>query len=46
MYQKHFWPHIDHTGGFFVAKIRKLEHIDIEESTRNVSINSDIKTYK
>jgi 16S rRNA C967 or C1407 C5-methylase (RsmB/RsmF family) len=24
IFQKKFWPHIDGTGGFFVAKIRKL----------------------
>lgn len=34
IFEKHFWPHIDHTGGFFVAKIRKYASIDIDESTR------------
>jgi 16S rRNA (cytosine1407-C5)-methyltransferase len=27
VYQKKFWPHVDGTGGFFVAKIKKLESI-------------------
>ncbi len=45
-YQKHFWPHIDHTGGFFVAKIRKITSIEIEEKTRVIHANEEIKTYK
>ena len=45
-YQKHFWPHIDHTGGFFVAKIRKIASIETDEKYRVVHINEDIKTYK
>ncbi|MBX9809803.1 hypothetical protein K2X92_05425 [Candidatus Gracilibacteria bacterium] len=27
LFQKKFWPHIDKTGGFFVAKIRKLQSL-------------------
>lgn len=27
IFQKKFWPHIDGTGGFFVAKIRKLRSL-------------------
>lgn len=27
IFQKKFWPHIDGTGGFFVAKIRKLQSL-------------------
>ena len=46
IYQKHFWPHIDHTGGFFVAKIRKIASIELDERPRTLSINDEIKTYK
>ena len=38
LFQKKFWPHIDGTGGFFVAKIRKLQSLKIvefKESTEN-----------
>lgn len=28
LYQKKFWPHIDGTGGFFVAKIRKISSLE------------------
>ena len=31
LFQKKFWPHIDGTGGFFVAKIRKLQSLKIEK---------------
>ena len=27
LFQKKFWPHIDKTGGFFVAKIRKIQSL-------------------
>lgn len=43
--QKHFWPHVDQTGGFFVAKIHK--NLSIETIEKNdEKINTDIKTYK
>lgn len=29
-YEKKFWPHIDGTGGFFVAKIRKIAALEGE----------------
>ncbi len=45
-FQKHFWPHIDHTGGFFVAKIRKIAHIEIDEKPHITHTNEEIKTYK
>ncbi len=45
-YQKHFWPHIDHTGWFFVAKLRKIASIYVEEKPRAIHINEEIKTYK
>lgn len=35
IFQKKFWPHIDKTGWFFVAKIRKIQSLknqDIQES--------------
>lgn len=43
--QKHFWPHIDQTGGFFVAKIRKHTSIETRE-INDGKVNNDIKTYK
>ncbi len=46
IYEKHFWPHIDHTGWFFVAKIRKISSLKIEEKPRVISVNEAIKTYK
>ncbi len=27
VFQKKFWPHIDGTGGFFVAKIKKTKSL-------------------
>jgi 16S rRNA (cytosine1407-C5)-methyltransferase len=45
-YEKHFWPHIDHTGWFFVAKIRKTAPIETEEKSRIINTNEEIKTYK
>lgn len=44
--EKHFWPHIDHTGGFFVAKIRKTSHIETSEKLHTPHVNEEIKTYK
>lgn len=32
IFEKKFWPHIDGTGGFYVAKIRKTQSIPTEES--------------
>ena len=32
VFQKKFWPHIDGTGGFFVAKIRKLKSLSDSSS--------------
>ncbi len=32
IFQKKFWPHIDGTGGFFVAKIRKLRSLSDSSS--------------
>ncbi len=46
LFQKRFWPHIDHTGGFFVAKIRKIAHIENDEKSHTVNTNEEIKTYK
>ena len=46
IFQKHFWPHIDHTWGFFVAKIRKISSVERQEKDRTISINEAIKTYK
>lgn len=39
IFQKKFWPHIDGTGGFFVAKIRKLKSLEKNnESNHNYKI--------
>lgn len=42
------WPHITHTGWFFVAKIKKVKHIEIQEKKPEYSRNSmfDIKIEK
>jgi 16S rRNA C967 or C1407 C5-methylase (RsmB/RsmF family) len=32
IFQKKFWPHIDGTGGFFVAKIRKLQSLWVKNT--------------
>ncbi|MBP9812065.1 hypothetical protein KBC86_01675 [Candidatus Gracilibacteria bacterium] len=41
-YQKRFWPHIDGTGGFFVAKIIKIASIEINEKDRPNAPNTKI----
>ncbi|NRH21087.1 RsmB/NOP family class I SAM-dependent RNA methyltransferase [Candidatus Gracilibacteria bacterium] len=50
IFQKKFWPHIDKTGGFFVAKIRKISSLNaplinenIEEKTEKEWRKSEIK---
>lgn len=45
-FQKHFWPHIDGTGGFFVAKIVKKISFKSEGEKADGKINTDIKTWK
>lgn len=42
------WPHITHTGWFFVAKINKIKHIEIQEKKPEYSRNSmfDVKIEK
>jgi hypothetical protein len=35
IFQKKFWPHIDGTGGFFVAKIRKTRSLNTQENSNN-----------
>ena len=38
LFQKKFWPHIDGTGGFFVAKIKKRKTLkQISTSTKETS---------
>jgi hypothetical protein len=37
IFQKKFWPHIDGTGGFFVAKIRKLQSLEINQKSEDTS---------
>ncbi len=47
-FEKRFWPHIDNTGGFFVAKIRKISSIESEQEkkTPHKDINENIQLYK
>lgn len=45
-YQKHFWPHVDGTGGFFVAKITKLQSIDIDIKPRPSVYNESLHAYE
>lgn len=42
------WPHITHTGWFFVAKLKKIKHIEIQEKKPEYSRNSifDVKIEK
>lgn len=42
VFQKHFWPHIDGTGGFFVAKITKFASIEEEIHTRPEVYNTEL----
>jgi len=35
IFQKKFWPHIDGTGGFFVAKIRKIQSLKTKTTEEN-----------
>ncbi len=38
IFQKKFWPHIDRTGGFFVAKIKKIKSLNKKsEDTEEIS---------
>lgn len=41
IFEKKFWPHIDKTGGFFMAKIIKKSKIESVES-RSLTSNADI----
>lgn len=41
--QKRFWPHIDGTGGFFVARIMKIGSIETRETTRPENSNTKIQ---
>ena len=48
IFQKKFWPHIDGTGGFFVAKIKKITSLkknseDTEETSEKEWKKSEIK---
>lgn len=48
LFQKKFWPHIDGTWGFFVAKIRKLSSLPhIEWSKEIISqSNKELKVFR
>lgn len=39
IFQKKFWPHIDGTGGFFVAKIRKIKTLN--KKSEDIEGNSE-----
>lgn len=41
-YQKKFWPHIDHTGGFFMVKIRKKSSIHTKDTFHTKNTNEKI----
>ena len=46
IYEKKFWPHIDKTGGFFMAKILKKESFEHEENTPKIqNYNDEIKKF-
>ena len=53
IFEKKFWPHIDKTGGFFVAKIRKTRSLNMpvlhenrEEKTEKEWEKTEIKNQK
>lgn len=46
IFQKKFWPHIDQTGGFFMAKIvKKASIIDDIASEKLKNFNAEIKKF-
>lgn len=42
-YSKRFWPHIEKSGWFFVAKIEKLQSIETNFKKREAKNNKEIK---
>ena len=46
IFQKKWWPHIDGTGGFFVAKIRKTGSIEPKSSSIEGKSNDEIQKMK
>ena len=55
IFEKKFWPHIDKTGGFFVAKIRKIASIKKEreesewktpETKKHQNSNNELRPYR
>lgn len=42
-FSKRFWPHIEWSGWFFVAKIKKIKSLDINFKKREVKANKEIK---
>jgi hypothetical protein len=55
IFEKKFWPHIDKTGGFFVAKIRKIASIKKEieasewktpETKKHQNSNNELRLYR
>lgn len=41
IFLKKFWPHIDGTGGFFVAKIRKLTSLNTKKRSEDYEENTE-----
>lgn len=46
IYEKKFWPHIDKTWWFFMAKIIKKSKIEIRNNENPKNYNSDIRKYR
>ena len=46
IFQKKWWPHIDGTGGFFVAKIKKTGSIEPKSSSIEGKSNEEIQKMK
>ncbi|MDD5213872.1 MAG: hypothetical protein PHG82_05590 [Candidatus Gracilibacteria bacterium] len=42
-YSKRFWPHVEKSGGFFVAKIEKLKSVETNFKKREAKNNKEIK---
>ncbi len=46
IFEKKFWPHIDQTGGFFMAKIIKKKSLENEKNSEKIqNYNDEIKTF-
>lgn len=46
IFEKKFWPHIDKTGGFFMAKIVKKSSFSLEKNEQKIqNFNDEIHTF-